>query len=119
MGRGRRTLPPPASWRKVRWRVSAWCAWLRKPLSIGGLPVQSRQMVRAHRQGRLATAFPPRAARGKNGRVSDAGEFIDLSLQREASWRRAEQLQARLETEPAGSGPPLSGTAIRSLPCTV
>ena len=80
---------------------------------MGGLPVQSRQMVRAHcPPGRLGTAFPPRAARGKNGQVSDAGEFIDLSLQREASWRRAEQLQARLETEPAGGGLRFYGTSV-------
>ena len=76
-------------------------------------------MVRAHRPGRLGTAFPPRAARGKNGQVSDAGEFIDLSLQREASWRRAEQLQARLETEPAGSGLRYYGTSVGAVRGTV
>ena len=76
-------------------------------------------MVRAHRPGGLGTAFPPRAARGKNGQVSDAGEFIDLSLQREASWRRAEQLQARLETEPAGSGLRFYGTSVGAVRGTV
>jgi hypothetical protein len=51
--------------------------------------------------------------------VSDAGEFIDLSLQREASWRRAEQLQARLETEPAGSGLRYYGTSVGAVRGTV
>lgn len=32
---------------------------------------------------------------GKNGRVSAAGEFVDDTLQREASWYRAEELRHR------------------------
>ncbi|WP_018773243.1 DNA alkylation repair protein [Arthrobacter sp. 131MFCol6.1] len=51
--------------------------------------------------------------------MSEAGEFIDLSLQREASWRRAEQLQARLETEPAGSGLRFYGTSVGAVRGTV
>ena len=51
--------------------------------------------------------------------MSEAGEFIDLSLQREASWRRAEQLQSRLETEPAGSGLRFYGTSVGAVRGTV
>ena len=32
---------------------------------------------------------------GKNGPMSDAGDFIDLALQRESSWSRAEEAEAR------------------------
>lgn len=31
----------------------------------------------------------------KNGSMSDAGDFIDLTLQRESSWSRAEEAEAR------------------------
>ena len=31
----------------------------------------------------------------ENGRMSEAGEFIDLALQRESSWSRAEEAEAR------------------------
>ena len=31
----------------------------------------------------------------ENGRMSEAGEFIDLALQRESSWSRAEESEAR------------------------
>ncbi|MEY9777137.1 DNA alkylation repair protein [Arthrobacter sp. MW3 TE3886] len=51
--------------------------------------------------------------------MSQAGEFIDRSLQREASWRRSEQLQARLETEPAGSGLRFYGTSVGAVRGTV
>lgn len=51
--------------------------------------------------------------------MSEAGEFIDRSLQREASWRRSEQLQARLETEPAGSGLRFYGTSVGAVRGTV
>ena len=51
--------------------------------------------------------------------MSEAGEFIDLCLQREASWRRAEQLQARLETAPAGSGLRFYGTSVGAVRGTV
>jgi hypothetical protein len=51
--------------------------------------------------------------------VSDAGEFIDLSLQREASWRRAEELQSRLEMEPGGSGLRFYGTSVGAVRGTV
>src|SRR5215207_2723672 len=33
---------------------------------------------------------------GQNGRVSDPGDFVDLCLQREGSWERAEEAKARL-----------------------
>ena len=57
--------------------------------------------------------------RGKNGRVSDAGEFIDLSLQRESSWRRAEGLASRLEMEPGGKGLRFYGTSMGAVRGTV
>lgn len=37
-----------------------------------------------------------RAVLGQNSRVTDAGDFVDDSLQRESSWFRAEEAQARL-----------------------
>jgi DNA alkylation repair enzyme len=55
----------------------------------------------------------------KNGRVSDAGEFIDLSLQREGSWRRAEELQSRLEKEPGGQGLRFYGASVGAVRGTV
>ena len=59
------------------------------------------------------------APTGKNGRVSDAGEFIDLSLQREGSWRRAEELASRLEQEPGGRGLRFYGASVGAVRGTV
>ena len=41
-------------------------------------------------------SWTARCLSGKNGRVSAAGEFVDATLQREASWYRAEELRHRL-----------------------
>lgn len=73
----------------------------------------------AVRSGRIGTAFPPPAARGKNGRVSDAGDFIDLSLQREGSWRRADELRSRLEMAPGGGGLRFYGTSVGAVRGTI
>ena len=43
--------------------------------------------------------FAAFSAPGKNERMSDAGEFIDLALQREGSWSRADRA-----ADPAGKG---------------
>jgi hypothetical protein len=51
--------------------------------------------------------------------VSDAGEFIDLSLQRESSWRRADEMAARLEMEPGGRGLRFYGTSVGAVRGTV
>jgi hypothetical protein len=51
--------------------------------------------------------------------VSDAGEFIDLSLQRESSWRRADGLASRLEREPGGKGLRFYGTSMGAVRGTV
>lgn len=51
--------------------------------------------------------------------MSDAGEFIDLSLQREGSWRRADELQSRLELEPGGRGLRFYGTSVGAVRGTV
>ena len=51
--------------------------------------------------------------------MSDAGEFIDLSLQREGSWRRADELQSRLEMEPGGRGLRFYGTTVGAVRGTV
>ncbi|CAH0256806.1 MULTISPECIES: DNA alkylation repair protein [unclassified Arthrobacter] len=51
--------------------------------------------------------------------MSDAGEFIDLSLQREGSWRRADELQSRLEMEPGGRGLRFYGTSVGAVRGTV
>ena len=59
------------------------------------------------------------AHRGKNGRVSDAGEFIDYSLQREGSWSRADELRFRLEREPGGSGLRFYGASVGAVRGTV
>jgi hypothetical protein len=50
----------------------------------------------------------------KNGPMSDAGEFIDLALQRESSWRRAEATQARL-----GAGLEYYGASVGAIRGTV
>jgi len=49
---------------------------------------------------------------GKNGRVSDAGEFIDLTLQREGSWSRAETQRARLGVDPGGRALRFYGASV-------
>jgi hypothetical protein len=51
--------------------------------------------------------------------MSDAGEFIDLSLQREGSWRRADELQSRLEMESGGRGLRFYGTSVGAVRGTV
>ncbi len=51
--------------------------------------------------------------------MSDAGDFIDLSLQREGSWRRADELRSRLETEPGGRGLRFYGTSVGAVRGTV
>ena len=51
--------------------------------------------------------------------MSDAGEFIDLSLQREGSWRRAEELASRLEQEPGGRGLRFYGASVGAVRGTV
>ena len=51
--------------------------------------------------------------------MSDAGEFIDLSLQREGSWRRADEVRARLEGEPGGGGLRFYGTSVGAVRGTV
>ena len=51
--------------------------------------------------------------------MSDAAEFIDLSLQREGSWRRADELQSRLEMEPGGRGLCFYGTSVGAVRGTV
>lgn len=48
----------------------------------------------------------------KNGHVSDAGEFIDLSLQREGSWSRAETLRSRVGEEPGGRALRFYGASV-------
>jgi hypothetical protein len=50
----------------------------------------------------------------KNRPMSDAGEFIDRALQRESSWRRAEETQARL-----GAGPKYYGASVGAVRGTV
>lgn len=50
----------------------------------------------------------------KNKPMSDAGEFIDLALQRESSWRRAEDSQGRL-----GSGLRFYGASVGAVRGTV
>ncbi|AXJ09120.1 DNA alkylation repair protein [Arthrobacter sp. PM3] len=44
--------------------------------------------------------------------MSDAGEFIDLSLQRESSWSRAETMRARLGGEPGGRALRFYGASV-------
>ena len=51
--------------------------------------------------------------------MSGAGEFIDLSLQRESSWRRADEKAARLEMEPGGRGLRFYGTSVGAVRGTV
>jgi hypothetical protein len=51
--------------------------------------------------------------------VSDAGEFIDLSLRREGSWRRAEELESRLGTDRAGNGLRFYGASVGAVRGTV
>jgi DNA alkylation repair enzyme len=50
----------------------------------------------------------------KNGRMSDAGAFIDASLQREGSWLRAEELESRW-----GSGLQYYGASVGAVRGTV
>jgi hypothetical protein len=59
---------------------------------------------------------PDNAADGmrKNRPMSDAGEFIDLALQRESSWRRAESSHGRL-----GSGLRFYGASVGAVRGTV
>ncbi|SDK91470.1 DNA alkylation repair enzyme [Arthrobacter sp. ov407] len=51
--------------------------------------------------------------------MSDAGDFIDLSLQREGSWRRADELRSRLELAPGGRGLRFYGTSVGAVRGTV
>lgn len=51
---------------------------------------------------------------GKNGRVSAAGDFVDDTLQREASWYRAEELRHRF-----GSGMEYYGASVGAVRGTV
>ncbi|MFF2244043.1 DNA alkylation repair protein [Arthrobacter sp. NPDC058130] len=51
--------------------------------------------------------------------MSEAGEFIDLSLQREGSWHRADELASRLEQEPGGRGLRFYGASVGAVRGTV
>jgi hypothetical protein len=51
--------------------------------------------------------------------MSDAGEFIDLALQREGSWSRAEELRTRLGKEPGGRGLRFYGASVGAIRGTV
>ena len=51
---------------------------------------------------------------GKNGPMSDAGNFIDAALQREGSWLRAEALESRL-----GNGLRYYGASVGAVRGTV
>ncbi len=51
--------------------------------------------------------------------MSDAGEFIDLALQRESSWRRADELRTRLENDPGGSALGFYGASVGAVRGTV
>ena len=59
------------------------------------------------------------ALRGKNERMSDAGEFIDLALQREGSWSRADELRTRLGKDPGGRGLRFYGASVGAIRGTV
>lgn len=59
------------------------------------------------------------AWRGKNGRVSDAGDFIDSALQREGAWYRAEAAQAGLATELQGMDLRFYGASVGAIRGTV
>lgn len=50
----------------------------------------------------------------QNDSMSDAGEFIDLALQRESSWQRAEETQGRL-----GAGLTYYGASVGAIRGTV
>ena len=51
--------------------------------------------------------------------MSDAGEFIDLALQRESSWRRADELRTRLEEDPGGGTLRFYGASVGAVRGTV
>jgi hypothetical protein len=51
--------------------------------------------------------------------VSDAGDFIDLSLQREGSWSRADELRSRLAGDPGGRGLRFYGASVGAVRGTV
>jgi hypothetical protein len=51
--------------------------------------------------------------------VSDAGEFIDLALQREGSWSRAEALRYGLGRNPGGGGLGFYGASVGAVRGTV
>ena len=51
--------------------------------------------------------------------MSDAGEFIDLALQRESSWKRADELRTRLENDPGGSALRFYGASVGAVRGTV
>ncbi|MDQ0865574.1 hypothetical protein QF036_003155 [Arthrobacter globiformis] len=57
----------------------------------------NKEPVRRQRPsiGLQSGSWTARCLYGKNGRVSAAGEFVDDTLQREASWYRAEELRHR------------------------
>jgi 3-methyladenine DNA glycosylase AlkD len=55
-----------------------------------------------------------RAAQRENSRVSDAGDFVDAALQREGSWQRAAEQQARL-----GSGLRFYGSSVGAVRGTI
>lgn len=50
----------------------------------------------------------------KNGRMSEAGDFIDIALQRESSWSRAEEAEGRF-----GSGHRYYGSSVGAVRGTV
>lgn len=51
--------------------------------------------------------------------MSDAGEFMDLALQRESSWSRAEDMQARLGTASKGTELKYYGASVGAVRGTV
>ena len=59
------------------------------------------------------------AWRGKNGRVSDAADFVDSSLQREGAWYRAEAAQASLANELQGMDLRFYGASVGAIRGTV
>jgi 3-methyladenine DNA glycosylase AlkD len=63
---------------------------------------------------RQAGSWTARCLAGKNERVSAAGEFVDDTLQREASWYRAEEMRHRF-----GSGMQYYGASVGAVRGTV
>ena len=54
-----------------------------------------------------------------NGQMSDAGDFIDLALQREGSWSRADEFQARLGGDPRVGDLRFYGTSVGAVRGTI